>query len=232
MIDRSTMDMAPNGSHPAPPRNAQEAHERRISWSDGQLVEPQTLFFNITSEVATRRWDYTPHPGEYNAIDDRTRKELGPEAFREEVYRTVWHRIKHRSYEPRCLPPSQWRRVRVDNGPGYEWIKPNKSGLVQLRIPEYVISDIPERHSNMELWTGSLGQKTAPGSYLRELDQVNGVMRGILRPVITRNDSARTKIHDGVYLSPMSPRSVSRRDYFEHETVTIRSREPSPGRGA
>ncbi|KAK4541291.1 hypothetical protein LTR36_008207 [Oleoguttula mirabilis] len=55
ILDRLSLVLAPNGQHPVPPRSPQEVHERRIEWSDGQLQETQTLFWHVSSEVATQR---------------------------------------------------------------------------------------------------------------------------------------------------------------------------------
>ncbi|KAK3670254.1 hypothetical protein LTR78_009909 [Recurvomyces mirabilis] len=236
ILDRLSMDLEPNGHHPTPPRNAQEVHGRRIDWSDGQLIETDTLFWQVASQVATQRWDYTRKPGQYEAYDDGTRQQVDYSAFREEIHPSVWHRTQTRNYEPRCLPLDRWKRHRVGDGAGYEWVKASRSGLIQVRIPEYKIPHIPTYDSGMAHWTGCLEQRIVPGEVLRKLDYANGIVRSSPRPESTRIDSGYSRDgHDGRYLSPMSPRSEpsygtkSADDaYSERDTVTVRTRSPRP----
>ena len=235
ILDRLTMSLPGNGHNPVAPRNPQEAHERRIDWSDGVLVETQTLFWEIASEIATLRWEYRRKPGQYHARDERTKEVLEYEAFRETIHPSVWHRIQNRNYEPYSLPLSQWKRQRLPDGQGYEWTKASRSGYVQVRIPEYVIPYIPDRNNGMEHWTGSLEARIAPGDYLRKLDQANGIVRDSERPKTARIDSGYGNEYDQNYLSPLSPTSSKmdprygrESDYFERQTVTIRSSSPRP----
>ena len=185
ILDRLSKDMVPNGNHPVPPRNPQEVHERRIEWSDGKLQETETLFWHVASEVATSRWEYDRKPGEYHAFDDRTGHRLDQSAFQEAIHPTVWHRIQNRNYEPRSMPLSRWSRHKVTNGWGFEWIKTSKSGLIQVRIPEYVIPNIENRDTGMEHWIGCLEERLAPGGYLTKLDHTNGIVRDDKRRTVS-----------------------------------------------
>jgi hypothetical protein len=235
ILDRLSMSLPPNTHHSSPPRNVQEAQERRIDWSDGQLVETNTQFWQIASQIATKRWEYLRKPGQYRAYDDRAGKEVEYEAFRESIHPSVWHRIQHRNYEPRCLPLSQWSRRRVSDGPGYEWVKASRSGYIQIRIPEYKIPDLPEgRDNGMEHWSGSLEQRIVPGEYLRRLDKGNGIIRGtcgsVPRPKSMRIDSGYDDSYDQNFLSPVLSRTES--GYGKgRETVTMRTSTPQPSSG-
>nr|OQO31990.1 hypothetical protein B0A51_00332 [Rachicladosporium sp. CCFEE 5018] len=238
ILNRLSMKLPPNGHDPVPPQTPQEAHERRIDWSDGRLVESQTLFYHIASEIATHRWDYVRKPGQYHAFDDKTKQELETADFKETVHPTVWHRIQTRNYEPKCMPLNQWKRHRVSdsNGSGYEWVKASKSGYIQVRIPEYKIPYLPRVDSSMAHWSGSLEARIAPPDYLRKLDDANGIVRGRPRLVTSGSGSSRDEGYDRNYLSPTISRTDSGysggvkygSDYVERETLTIRSTSPRP----
>ena len=241
ILDRLSADLKPNGHRPDPPRSPQEVHERRIDWSDGALYETQTLFWHVASEAATQRWEYVRKPGQYHAKDLQTREELDYTNFCETIHPCVWHRVQHRNYEPRSLPRSQWDRVKASDGPGFEWVKHSRSGLMQTRIPEYIIPDIPRRDNRMEHWSGSLEMRIVPGDYLLKLDRGNGIDRGRQRPKMTaRIDSAYVRDgYDENYLTPTVSRNQSgyagagEREYIERETLTIRESSPRPvSRGA
>lgn len=226
ILDRLSKDLPANSNNPIPPRNPQEVHERRIDWSDGKLVETDTLLWHIASEVATQRWEYVRKPGEYHAYDPKTRHRLDQDAFSETIHPSVWHRIQHRNYEPHSLPLNKWSRVRGPDGIGFEWIKTSKSGYVQVRIPEYVIPNIGTGDNAMDLWSGSLEQRIAPGEYLRKLDQANGVLRGQgRRPTTPRVDSG------GKRPGPERIDSGYGGEYDEYLSVketTIRTSSPLP----
>jgi hypothetical protein len=235
ILDRLSKSMPPLGHRPEQPRSTQEVHEKRIDWSDGQLIETQTLFWNVASQVATERWEYIRKPGQYHATDPYTRQEIDQSAFKETIHPCVWHRIQTRNYEPRCLPLSSWKRRRTENG-GYEWTKASKSGYIQVIIPEYVIPNIPERDTlGMELWTGCLEQRIAPGDFLEKLDRSNGIVRGAgQRPrTVSRIDSGYgSGEYDDNFLSPtvsrVSKDASYEEGYRERETITIRSTSPRP----
>ncbi|PPJ58503.1 hypothetical protein CBER1_05620 [Cercospora berteroae] len=154
-----------NGAATKPPKNTEEASERRIQWSDGVLTQTNKLTYKFSSFVATRRLWYTRTPGHWKMANGA---DVPVCQLHETIHPSVSHRMRQKElgYQPEGFLKKEWQYRAKANGSGHEWAR-TVDGKEIAVIPEYELLDIAkQKFEHHNLWSGSLEQYLAPSDIL------------------------------------------------------------------
>ncbi|KAI5458851.1 peptidoglycan binding domain-containing protein [Mariannaea sp. PMI_226] len=161
---------------------------RKISWSDGTLVDTNswTSGWWIGSALSTGKGSYKRVPGQTEAYTmvDETKVPIPYENFCEEVHPSVFHRVqkfetakKGERYMPAPFQGSEWKHLKAENGERARWVKTLGNGK-KVILREYCIPKNEElakgytKVAKYDHWQGSLERTFAPKDILQAQDRI------------------------------------------------------------